>query len=119
MKRRRTFVGSVEKVNEKAKCGAFTPIALQNRFVQADTSGVWDTMSAARSRLAALAASQQARYRLILGLWILSSNAEPGRPEKLIQRKRSSGKRPPIQSQPGSADSDTFTMTGLLVTSEI
>ena len=54
-------VESVEKVNEKAKCGAFTPIALQNIFVQADTSGVWDTMSAARSRLAATAASQQAR----------------------------------------------------------
>ena len=61
MKRRRKPVGSFEKVNEKAKWGAFTPRALQNKFVQADTNGVCDTMSTARSRLAANAASQQAR----------------------------------------------------------
>jgi len=61
MKRRRRPVGSFEKVKEKAKCGAFTPMALQNKFIHADTNGVWDTMSAARSRLAARAASQQVR----------------------------------------------------------
>lgn len=38
---------------------------------------------------------------------------------KLNQRNGSSGKRPPIQFQAGAADSDTFTMTGRFVTSEM